>query len=78
MALDLDVREGTRMRVFVSWSGELSRRVAETLRQYLPLMIQGADAFISKHDLESGTRWSLELAKELEESSFGILCLVVF
>jgi hypothetical protein len=63
------------MRVFISWSGDLSRRVAEALRQYLPLMIQGVEAFMSKHDLESGTRWSLELAKELEASSFGILCL---
>lgn len=63
------------MRVFVSWSGDLSRRVAEALRRYLPLMIQGVDTFMSKHDLESGARWSLELAKELEASSFGVLCL---
>lgn len=63
------------MRVFISWSGDLSRRIAETLRKYLPLMIQGMDVFMSKHDLESGSRWSSELAKELEESSFGILCL---
>lgn len=63
------------MRVFISWSGDLSRRVAEALRQYLPLMIQGVEAFMSKHDLESGTRWSLELAKELEASRFGVLCL---
>jgi hypothetical protein len=63
------------MRVFISWSGDLSRRVAQALRQYLPLMIQGVEAFMSKHDLESGTRWSLELAKELEASSFGVLCL---
>jgi hypothetical protein len=63
------------MRIFISWSGEPSRRVAEALRKYLPLMLQGIEAFMSKHDLESGTRWSLELAKELESSRFGVLCL---
>jgi TIR domain len=63
------------MRVFISWHGDLSRRVAETLRTYLPVMMQGVDIFMSEHDLGSGSRWSLELAKELEESSFGILCL---
>jgi hypothetical protein len=63
------------MRVFVSWSGDLSRRVAEILRNYLPLALQGLDVFMSKHDLESGGRWGLDLARELEQSSFGILCL---
>jgi hypothetical protein len=63
------------MRVFVSWSGELSRRVAEILRNYLPLALQGLEVFMSQHDLESGSRWSLRLAQELEESSFGLLCL---
>jgi len=28
------------MKVFVSWSGELSKAVAEILRKYLPCMIQ--------------------------------------
>ena len=38
-------------------------------------MIQGLDVFMSKHDLESGTRWSDALARQLEGSNFGILCL---
>ncbi|MEK6260368.1 MAG: toll/interleukin-1 receptor domain-containing protein [Planctomycetota bacterium] len=63
------------MKVFISWSGNMSREVAEVLRKYLPCVIQGMDTFMSKHDLESGARWSLQLAKELDEASFGILCL---
>lgn len=63
------------MKVFLSWSGPLSQRVAEILRKYLPVMIQGLRPFLSKHDVESGSRWSYRLARELEESSFGILCL---
>lgn len=63
------------MKVFVSWSGNLSREVASILRTYLPCIIQELDVFMSKHDIESGARWSFQLASELEESSFGIVCL---
>lgn len=38
-------------------------------------MIQGLDVFMSKHDLESGTRWSDALARQLEGCNFGVLCL---
>lgn len=63
------------MKVFISWSGDISREVAETLHKFLPCMIQGLHVFMSKHDIESGGRWSLQLAKELDESGFGIICL---
>ncbi len=63
------------MKVFIGWSGDLSRKIAEILRKYLPCMIQDLDVFMSKHDVESGSRWSLEIAKQLDETSFGILCL---
>lgn len=63
------------MKVFVSWSGEASRRVAALFRKYLPCMIQDLALFMSQHDLTSGRRWSEQLSKELEESNFGIVCL---
>jgi hypothetical protein len=63
------------MKVFLSWSGLLSQRVASALKEYLPLMIQDLNVFMSKHDIESGSRWSKELARELADSSFGVLCL---
>lgn len=63
------------MKVFISWSGDLSRAVADTLHEFLPCMINGLDVFMSKHDLESGSRWALELANELDESNYGIICL---
>lgn len=63
------------MKVFISWSGQASKAVAVTLRKNLPLVLQGIDFFMSKHDIESGARWAHELAKELDKSSFGILCL---
>ena len=63
------------MKVFISWSGEPSQKVAEILRIHLPQMIQSLEPFMSKHDLSSGGRWAHQLSQELEQSSFGIICL---
>jgi len=63
------------MKVFISWSGEASRKMADLLRIYLPDMLQSLKPFMSQHDLASGRRWSEQLSKELEESNFGIVCL---
>jgi len=38
-------------------------------------MIQDLRPFMSKHDLESGTRWGQQLAAQLETSHFGLFCL---
>lgn len=38
-------------------------------------MIQSLEVFMSKHDIESGTRWANELAQELDQTSFGVICL---
>ena len=63
------------MKVFISWSGDLSLGVAEIMRDMLPLILQGTDPIMSKRDLESGARWGKELAEHLESASFGIFCL---
>lgn len=63
------------MDIFISWSGNLSKTVAESLRTYLPCMLQDLDVFVSGHDLESGTRWMSGLSERLSNSLFGILCL---
>jgi hypothetical protein len=34
------------MKVFISWSGEASKRVADLLRKYLPCMIQELKPFM--------------------------------
>ena len=63
------------MKVFICWSGELSRGVAGILRAKLPCIIQTLDVFMSDRDLESGGRWGADLAAQLDDSSFGIMCL---
>lgn len=37
-------------------------------------MIQSLEAFMSQHDVESGARWVVEIAEELDEGIFGLLC----
>lgn len=63
------------MKVFISWSGEFSRKAASILKHYIPVILHGVDPFMSAHDIESGTRWAQKLATELEATHYGILCL---
>jgi hypothetical protein len=65
----------TAMRVFVSWSGDLSHEVAKALKDWLEVVIQDVDVFLSSTDIEKGTQWFTKLSEVLEESDFGILCL---
>jgi hypothetical protein len=63
------------MKIFISWSGERSQKVAEALREWLPLVLHYAQPWLSKSDIEAGERWGIEVAKELQESNFGIICV---
>ncbi len=63
------------MKVFLSWSGVLSHKVALAFKEWLPEVIQSIDAFVSSEDIDKGARWSAEMAEELEKSRFGIICV---
>lgn len=63
------------IKVFISWSGQLSHRVACAFREWLPSVIQSIQPYVSSEDIDKGTRWSTDIAKELEESSYGIICV---
>jgi hypothetical protein len=63
------------MRVFISWSGERSKTVAQALRQWLPDVIQSIQPWMSSEDIEAGTRWGSHVTNELSETRVGIICL---
>lgn len=63
------------MKVFLSWSGEVSHKVAVIFRDWLPSVIQSIEPYVSSEDIDKGARWSTDIAKELEDSTFGIVCV---
>lgn len=63
------------MKVFLSWSGELSRQLAEAIRDWLPGVLQLVSPYFTPADIDKGTRWSIDIAKELDSSQVGILCI---
>jgi hypothetical protein len=63
------------MKVFVSWSGPRSHAVAEALRDWLPCVINSVEPWLSSSDIEKGARWGPDIARELEASRAGIICL---
>jgi hypothetical protein len=63
------------LKVFISWSGDLSKAIAVKLREWLPLVIQSIDPYVSSEDIGKGQRWGPNVSEKLKESSFGIVCL---
>lgn len=63
------------MKIFISWSGEVSHKVAKALRDWFPSVIQSITPYVSSEDIDKGARWSSDIASELDESSFGVLCV---
>lgn len=63
------------MKIFISWSGKRSKIVAEALWKWIPKVIQSVKPWISSEDIYAGNRWNQEIATELEQSNFGIICL---
>ena len=63
------------MKVFISWSGDLSHSIAVILKNWLPVILHYVEPWVSD-DIPKGTRWNAELASELEDTRAGIVCLV--
>ena len=63
------------MKVFISWSGKDSSKFGEALRDWLPAVLQFVKPYFTPSDIEKGARWNSEIAKELESSKMGIICV---
>jgi len=63
------------MKLFLSWSGPRSKAVAESLRDWLPNVIQAVQPWMSESDIDKGTRWGSVVAAQLQEVRVGIVCL---
>lgn len=63
------------MKVFVSWSGKKSRDVARAFGDWLPPVLHAVEPFVSARDIRAGTRWQAEIASELDDTEFGLICV---
>jgi hypothetical protein len=62
------------MQIFLSWSGERSKAVADALGPWLRQVIQALEPWVST-EIRKGTRWGPEVAAQLERTKVGIICL---
>jgi predicted nucleotide-binding protein len=63
------------MKVFISWSGNRSKAIAEALHDWLPSVIQALKPWMSSYGIDKGISWASEITLQLQESRFGIICL---
>ncbi len=62
------------MKVFISWSGDISLKVALIFRDWLPSVIQSIEPYVSSEDIDKGARWSTDIGinKQRSVCLFGI------
>lgn len=63
------------MKVFLSWSGNRSKEVANLLNDWLCCVIQATRPWISSRDLDRGSLWFGEINDQLKDTTVGIICL---
>jgi hypothetical protein len=63
------------MKVFISWSGIRSKKIAICLKEEFSMMFHTIDFFVSEIDINTGELWRKRLAEELRTSNYGIICL---
>ena len=62
-------------KIFISWSGELSKALGEAVRDWIPKVLQSVKPYFTPDDIEKGSRWAKEIGQELATSQLGIICL---
>ena len=63
------------MKVFISWSGERSKLVAELLDDWIQCVIQAVNPWMSSKDIDRGSLWFSEITDQLSNTGIGIICL---
>lgn len=63
------------MKVFISWSGERSKKIAELLDDWIQCVIQAVNPWMSSKDIDRGALWFSEISDQLSNTSIGIVCL---
>lgn len=67
--------EEVSVKVFISWSGQRSKVVAEMFSDWLKCVIQASQPWISTRDIDRGAIWFSEINDKLKDVSVGVVCL---
>jgi len=62
-----------QMKVYLGWSGEQSRKLAQLFREHLPAIVQVCEPFYSDEDIRQGKNWQSEIGLQLAKCKVGIL-----
>jgi len=63
------------MKIFISWSGDRSRAVADLMSLWIKCVLQASRPWISTRDIDRGAVWFSEISDQLAETAAGIVCL---
>lgn len=63
------------MKIFISWSGNRSKAVAEVLSDWIKCVLQASEPWISTRHIDRGSLWFTEINEKLRDISVGIVCL---
>jgi len=64
-----------KRKVFIAWSGERSKQVAESLFAWLNKVFRELIPFCSTVSIQAGERWRDRLSREFKGADLGVLCL---
>lgn len=65
------------MKLFISWAGPRSKKMAKCLRFWLPEIFPALQPWVSFEDAKAGEELLDQVNAELKQSQFGIFCLTV-
>jgi hypothetical protein len=65
------------MNIFISWSGDQSKEIANALKNWIPKVLQSAKPYFTPSDIEKGSKWEIEITKKLNECKVGLICLTL-
>lgn len=63
------------MKIFISWSGNRSKAVAELFSEWVKCVIQASEPWISTRDIDRGATWFSEINDNLRDVSVGVIFL---
>lgn len=61
------------MKAFFSWSGMLSKEIAEVFYTWLPSVLQNVRPYLSAEDIDKGEKWMNNISNNLGDTSVGLV-----